>query len=374
VSGATPDDGLVDVLVVGAGPAGSSLALRLVDAGRSVTLLEASRFEHARVGESLAPAVQDLVQELGVRADVEALGPLPSFGTTSRWGALDESHSHLLHPALEGRHVDRRAFDEALARAAARRGAQLRCGVRGLQAECRGGHWQVRTSDGGAVSARVLVDATGRGSRMARPLGARQMMFDHLVGVGRVWRGAAVHCHVLVETTPQGWWYSAPLPAGGVIALFMTDADLCRAGRLTEPGAQNAALQQAELTAERLAGAAPEGPVRVHPAFSARLRRTDLVPWLAVGDAALAVDPLTGSGVVRALRGAKAAARTVEDLLASPPADHEGILRRYERDLDLTCRRYLYTRLGYYDAGPHVDTPFWLRRRAARDRLVAARR
>ena len=83
-------------------------------------------------------------------------------------------------------------------------------------------------------------------------------------------------------------------------------------------------------------------------------------PWLAVGDAALAVDPISGSGVVRALRMAEAAADT------SPWPCWPGLpgtgLRAYEAALDEDCTEYLTERAGQYGAVRRFDTPFWARR------------
>ena len=55
-----------DVAIAGAGPAGGAVAQSLVQAGCSVVLLERSHFDRPRIGETLAPAVQPLLLELGV--------------------------------------------------------------------------------------------------------------------------------------------------------------------------------------------------------------------------------------------------------------------------------------------------------------------
>ena len=89
------------------------------------------------------------------------------------------------------------------------------------------------------------------------------------------------------------------------------------------------------------------------------MRHGDTRPWLAVGDAALAVDPLSGSGVVRALRMAEAAADTILAMLAGPARDR---LRAYEAALDEDCTEYLTERAGQYGAVRRFDTPFWARR------------
>src|SRR5215207_271610 len=76
----------VDVAVVGGGPAGAAAACTLAGRGRRVLLLEGTRYDAPRVGESLAPRLHPLLQRLGVADDLRALGPLPSHGTASAWG------------------------------------------------------------------------------------------------------------------------------------------------------------------------------------------------------------------------------------------------------------------------------------------------
>ena len=79
-----------------------------------------------------------------------------------------------------------------------------------------------------------------------------------------------------------------------------------------------------------------------------------------MGDAALAVDPLTGSGVVRALRMAESAASTVSALL-----DGSGTraLTDSEASRDDECTAYLTERARQYAGVRRFGTPFWDRRR-----------
>lgn len=382
-----------DVAVVGAGPAGSAVAIRLVRSGYSVALFEAGHFDKPKVGESLTPSVRPLLRDLDVWNDLLATNPLPSWGTVSIWSSPElERHSHLTSPHGRGWHVDRRAFDEALALAAQRRGADLLLGTRMSGARYRSGRWLIDL-DGAAeqASARILVDASGRSGRVGRMLGARRMVFDHLVAVGRTWRagGSEIDRCVVVEAIPEGWWYSAPLPDGGLITLLMTDADICRTQQLTNEEVWARTLVNAGTTATRCRGLAPVGRIRSHTACSGRMLRSDGDPWLAAGDAALAVDPLTGGGVARALRSAEAVASAVIELLgvnlgtgtgdgpACGPSfgrvDTErrriaSIIGAYEQERNRDCHRYLHERLDFYTAGPTWDSPFWARRHRAGDR------
>lgn len=377
---------IFDVAVVGAGPAGSATARWLAQRGRRVALLERTHFEAPRIGESLAPNVQQPLRELGLWSEFLALAPLPSWGTSSLWGdATQQSHSHLLNPYGCGWHVDRLAFDRMLARAAVAAGAYLFEGVALQRSVHHEGLWRLQTTPltsqigepSQTVRARVMIDATGRRAQVARALGAQRILFDRLIGVAVRWDGvdATEQSHLLVESAREGWWYSAPLPtrtlhdANAMIAMLMTDADLCRRLRLTVVECWQAVLQSTQATRQRRGQAHHTSTPQVHCAYSQRLCRDSASsgPWLATGDAALAVDPISGSGVLRALRTARAAADTVSELLDRPQAAH-GALAAYEAERDKECTTYLLERAQYYMAERRFDTPFWQRRRVMRRR------
>ena len=360
-----------DVAVIGAGPAGAATARWLADQGCRVLLVERSRFDAPRVGESLAPGVQPLLRDLGVWDRFVALGSVPSWGTRSVWGeAVPQEHSHLMSPYGCGWHVDRARFDGMLAEAAVEAGATLTLGA--TLASCReeGARWHLVLNEGErtrAVTAQVLVDGTGRGARVAQWLGARRDVFDGLVGMTG-WFGeidTAAHGFTLVEAEADGWWYSSPVGRDRLVAMLMTDADLAGRANLSELDAWKARLDAAPVTSARIAsGAFAAGP-RAFSAVSQRLRRRDRsARWLAVGDAALAVDPVSGSGVLRALRTAKAGAQTV---LAMLDGDASAALAAYETERDGECASYLEERARYYAAEERwADALFWRRRASGR--------
>ena len=394
--GATEPAGTVDVVVVGAGPAGSALAARLARRGLAVALLERTRFQEARVGESLAPSIQPLLRDLGCWDEFLALAPLPSWEVRSVWGdAQPQTRSFLTDPYGCGWHVDRRALDAMLAERAATSGAVLLVGTAVHACHRADDRWSVALSSGRSITGRVLVDATGRSARVARLLGAQRFMLDRLVAVAATVRaqepdahahahahagdglglGLGARHHLLVETVPDGWWYSAPLPSGQTVVMLMTDADLCRRAGLATTPAWTGRLDATSWTARRLAGTRPRDAPHVHPATSQRLRRVGRpspavdLPWLAVGDAALAVDPVSGSGVLRALRTAAAAADAIAQHLTT---GETAPLEEYEQALDAECTAYLEERARYYAVERRWESPFWTRRRVLLDGVASA--
>src|SRR5262249_45330824 len=171
-----------------------------------------------------------------------------------------------------------------------------------------------------SLRCRFLIDAPGRASAVARRLGARWRASDRLVALvarGMPAERAAVPDEVLlIETVAQGWWYSSALPEGELVAGFLTDADLVRAGGARTPArCWTEALAASQHTRARARGVRWR-EVRLRPAGPGRLDRVAGPGWLAVGDAASAIDPLSGAGIAKSLLGAIAAARAADRGLA----------------------------------------------------------
>ena len=371
-----------DVVILGAGPAGAATARWLQQWGCRVGVMERSRFDTLRVGESLAPAVQPLLADLGVWPQFLAMQPLPSYGTRSLWGdPMPQVHSHMVTPWGCGWHVDRLAFDRMLADAAREAGVDLRCGTTVIRCDESADGWELqlqkRNCDGLGqlmlrVRAKVVIDATGRAACLAPWVSAQRFLLDHLVSIAAQFTGIdnAREGYVMVETTNDGWWYSAPVPDGRMMAMLMTDSDLCGHSNLASRPMWHSRLESAVATCRRAAGGVLSWGPRVVSAISQRLRRAEQRrPWLAVGDAALAIDPISGSGVVRALRSARAAAETVLALLEGRAERIE----QYETEQDDECTNYLRERALYYGIEHRwTKSAFWQRRVAAAAQLTSS--
>jgi flavin-dependent dehydrogenase len=360
-----------DVVVVGAGPAGSATALRLARSGCRVALVERTLFQDLRVGESLAPLVQPLLAELGVWPDFLGLRPLPSYGTRSVWGAdMPEEHSHISTPWGCGWQVDRIAFDRLLAECAVKTGASIFGGTSLMECEEQDRGWRLVLRGNGAVDAasttlhtRVLIDATGRAAHLAVRLGAERVRFDRLIGIASLWAGIdnAQQGYVQVEAVREGWWYTAPVTRGSMMAMLMSDRDLCDPQHLKSQLELERRMQPASQTLSRVAGCSLSWGPRVFSAVSQRLRRRDRDRrWIAVGDAALAVDPISGSGVIRSLRSAQSGTETALAMLEDRT---EEALAAYESANDRLCTEYLRERAAYYGIERRwIDSSFWTRR------------
>jgi flavin-dependent dehydrogenase len=372
----------VDVVVLGAGPAGSETARRLATAGCEVLLIERSSYDRPRIGESLAPTVESMLRGAGLWERFEALLALPSYGTRSIWGSpTPQMHSHLWSVPGQGWHVDRVAFDRMLALAAAEAGTDLRCGASIESCEHNETGWSLRMSPPTErsealreehIQARIVVDATGRGAHLSRSVGAQRIVFDRLVGIVCLFtdQSSTENGYILIEAAAEGWWYSAPVPGGKILAAFMTDGDLARTAKLADEIVWLSAMASTFSTRDRISGKRLWGP-RVFSAMSQCQRRTERsVPWIAVGDAGLAVDPVSGSGVVRALRSAENGADAVLRFLDT---DANEALDDFEHQRHAECNVYLQERAMYYGLEQRwPGSVFWNRRNQSSARADAA--
>lgn len=356
-----------EVLIVGAGPAGATAALNLAPF-RRVALADAARGGSRRIGESVPPAVRRLLADMGLLESFEAEGHLPSYGNRAVWGmAAPFTTDFLRDPDGPGWHVDRTRFDVWLRGIAERRGAALLMPA-SLRALERRGRRFVATLAAPAgrlvVAASYLIDAGGRPAPAGHRLGARRRIDDRLFCRFVYGRDAAAGqaCLSTVEAVPDGWWYTAPLPGSQRILAFHTDAGSPAAARIkTRAGLLEHVARTHEVAAVlRAAGfsADVQSPAAA-PAHSSVLLPCAGPDWLAVGDAAVAFDPLSSQGLLNALFTGLAAAVIAERALSG---QSESWIE-YAAVIDQICRNYRINLRHWYRAETRWPwEPFWRKR------------
>ena len=368
-----------DVVILGGGPAGTgtALALRRHEPSLSVLLIEASSYQEDRIGESLPPPARRLLEHLRVWPAFQAAGHEATFGTAAAWGGEEPYDREFIFSLYrEGWHLDRARFDAMLAEQAEARGAEVwqRCVFVG--AEPDSGGWRLKLRRRGepcAVHARRVVDATGRRAAFARRRGGGRLVCDRLLGLYLFFdldgRGGLPARRTLVEAWEEGWWYSARLPGDRMVVACMSDADRVAALGLRRRQRWLEALAEAPHTGRVLSAGRPGRGPACHPAQSRLLDSAAGERWLAVGDAASTVDPLSSQGIFKALRFAIWAAYAVCDHLGGDG----GALARYARLVERDFDGYLTSRRDYYRRETRwPDSPFW-RRRAGHVTLDPAR-
>lgn len=358
-----------DVAVIGSGPAGSAVALELARAAVSVVVVDAGAGRGDKLGESLAPSVRPLLQQLGLWDAFLSDGHLASHGNRSAWGSdrLEQNH-FITNPYGAGWHLDRRRFDDRLRQAAVKAGAACRMQTKVVAGQHDPDGWTLKLKPEGdapaSLHAAYLVDATGRAGRVARRLNITRRRLDNLVGFGQFLSPTTSGFEdsaTLIEAMPDGWWYSALLPDGRLVVVCFTDADLPAARAVRERDGWQAALAATHYTSDRVTqhGGVSESEPIVASAGTTLPAAVTGDGWLAIGDAAASYDPLSSCGIATALAsGIRGAAAVRRGLDGDPDA-----LESYAASIYNGFRIYLDLHAKYYAAEPRWPTsPFWSRR------------
>jgi flavin-dependent dehydrogenase len=354
-----------DVVILGAGPAGATAALNLAALHR-VTIIDRYGEPPCRIGESLPGAARRLLADMGLWPAFLTAGHLPRHCLRSAWGsAVPTDRDGLFDPDGHGWQIDRAGFERQLRAEAVVRGARLLAPARLRQVERIAGGWRVYIIADGieqVVEAALLIDATGRASRRLTAFGARRMITDRLRCVWlRAPEALLPAGLVQVEAEADGWWYAANAPGAAVLA-FHTDADLAAAacGRTTD--LLLAAARRLPFLGEQLSGSDwSRAEHRICAAHGAVLEPAAGDAWIAVGDAAFAVDPLASIGLFNALYFGLAVAETADRMLGGDPS----AAAEYANDLRRVRNVYAMNVASFYRLEWRwAERPFWRRRQS----------
>lgn len=371
-----------DLVVAGGGPAGAVAALTAARCGLDVVLAEASPLDAdagspLAVGESLPPAARPLLEALGLLHLLEDGTHLASWGNRSAWGTAEVRTTDFIRDARgqHGWHLDRQEFDAALRREAKAAGVKVLGEHRVRQAHSSDAgedRWtvelQVPYGRTRTLRPAYVVDATGRAAAVARRLAPnpkaehpakpqRQIALPVLFTTDSETDQDA---RTLVESVPDGWWYSALLPERRRMVILFTDADLVRPTERRVADLERRLSQTVHLSRQLDEGGwQAERTLRPHAADAAQHRPMAGPGWLAVGDAAVAFDPLASQGLFHALYcGLKAGPAVAAALNGSDESVAELALR-----LDEVFRQHRrQCKLHYLAERRFADRPYWQRR------------
>ncbi len=320
-----------DVVIAGGGPAGSATANYLRQRGRSVLVLERTRFPRFHIGESLLPFNNDLWKELGVFEQMNRMfihKPGARFIHEESGAEFTYYFDNAIRPGNPyAFHVKREEFDLLLLDRARQLGAEVReqtlvknvlFGADGVTAQAVG-------PDGVPyeVQAAMFIDATGRDALMA---GRKQTkVHDELVTTN-----VALHCmfsgvprqsgleegHIIIGLFDGGWYWVIPFKDGDTSVGFVLEKSYTKVSRgLSRQQMYDQILAGLPHLQRLMRDARPLQEVGSQANWSYRVSQFYDDRLLLVGDAAAFVDPLFSTGILLAVTGAKFAAEHADAAL-----------------------------------------------------------
>lgn len=302
-------DTLWDVLVVGAGPGGSTISGLLAQRGFRVLVLEKDEFPRFHIGESLLPAACRIQATLGVKPDPTLFnfkrGAEFIAEASGRSMAFDFQEA-LAGPPRHAYQVERAQFDTVLRDRALALGAVIRHGVRVHSVEFAPDQVRVQSSHG-VERARFLVDATGQDRLLAtqqrtvepfRHFG-KAASFMHFEGLSaQTLSEFEPHNDIRVMIIEDGWAWVIPLTHGRVsIGVVSRNKGLSKT-------AVRDYVASSKMISRWVEGAHATEP-RMIGNFSYRNTRSAGARYACIGDAACFIDPVFSSGVSLAMIGAE---------------------------------------------------------------------
>jgi len=361
------------IVVIGAGPAGCVFAASMAQLGHEVTLIERLAFPRMRLGESLSAGVLPLLEMIGARDAVERAEFPHVHAVSTTWA---DSEQERRDPEGRGLLVDRGRFDALLLRRA------VAVGVRVLQPATVEEHgriderWRLRIACEGRrldLDADFLADATGRrgvlrGRRTRQPVST--------VALYAYWRGPGLPEQPRIEAAADAWLWGVPLSDGLFNTLVFLDPSTLRRER---GRSLTTILQEYVARSELLKGIGDAGRGSLScPAAPVTLlgpaQAIDATPYvddhavtpasLKVGDAALAIDPLSSSGVQKAIQTALSGAIVANTLLRRPDA-RDASVQFYRSSIAQAAARHAgWAAAQYARVADAQGGTFWLERAA----------
>ena len=324
-----------DTIVIGGGPAGSTVATLVAEQGYRVLLLERATTPQFKIGESLIPATYWTFKRLGMLEKLRA-SHFPQKYSVQFYSRTGKGSTPFYffqtnpHESAVTWQVLRSEFDEMLLDNAKEKGVEVRrgVGVREVVFEGDTATGVVTQSVNGSretLHATIIVDSTGQRSLIGRQLNLNTIepnlkmasLFTHYEGGHRdegIDEGATLILHTEEK---DSWFWSIPLPYNrtsiGVVGELdyllqnRRDAD----GRLDTQKIFNEELEKCMPLKQRLEGAKQLLPIQTTKDFSYRASRIAGNNWVLVGDAFGFLDPVYSTGLFLALKSGEMAADVI---------------------------------------------------------------
>lgn len=376
-------DAHVDVIVVGGGPAGSTLAALVAMQGHHVVVLEKEKFPRHQIGESLLPStVHGICRLTGVAAELEKAGFVKKRGGTYRWGAnlglwtFSFSVSpKIANPASYAYQVERSKFDKILLDHARKMGAEVRENIsvtkviHGVE-RVTGVSYTDATGNDGTLSATYVIDASGNQSRIYREVGGIRKYSDFFRSIalyGYFEGGKRLpppnSGNILSVAFDSGWFWYIPLgenltSVGAVVRREMADKVQGDPEKALMTLIDECPMIRDNLREAKRITTGDYGRLRTRKDYSYHNTKFWRSGMALIGDAACFVDPVFSTGVHLATYSALLAARSINSALANI-VDEETAFREFERRYRREFNAFYEYLMCFYDMHVDENSYFW---------------
>ncbi|NYH10811.1 flavin-dependent monooxygenase QhpG [Pseudomonas moraviensis] len=348
---------MTSILILGAGPAGAAVALGLRRLGYAVTLV--SEWRRFAALEGVSQRVLEALRGAGLNHAL-ANATLPSQRQVAWNGQQHAQNIEFL--------LDRPTFDRGLREDLRLAGVEVIEG-RVLNVQSSADGHQVELDGGQRLTADFLVEARGRQA----PASGKGLRGPETVSLLNRWQGAPGVTASAVESLEDGWAWMARRADGQCYWQWTVDVASAQLPGKTQLLDYCRMRRQASDFAQAFFAGGQESELQLHARSSTAILAPQVCGdnWIRVGDAAMAVDPLSGNGIFQSLSSALQAPVVINTLLRKP--ERAALAQRFHRQRveQLFLR---FARIGrdfYADEQRWLDRPFWQARRQWPDAEVA---
>jgi flavin-dependent dehydrogenase len=323
-----------DVVVIGGGPAGSTVSTLLAQQGIRVKLYERDRFPRFHIGESLIPETYWVFQRLKMLDKMKASPFVKKFSVQFVNAQGKESapfyfHDNKPHECSQTWQVIRSEFDTMMLDNAREQGVEVHQPARVLDVLFDGGRAagvRVQKEDGSQeeVRAKVVVDASGQSTMLQNRFKLRQ--WDPVLNKGAVWTywegayrdtGRDEGATIVIQTpNKKGWWWYIPQHDNTVSVGVVAPFDYLFKDRGSHEQVYNEELDATPAVKRRVSQGRRATGYFATKDYSYRSRQVAGDGWVLIGDAFGFLDPLYSSGVLLALKSGELAADAITEGLA----------------------------------------------------------
>ena len=320
-----------DVVVIGGGPAGSTVSTLLAQQGIKVTLFERERFPRFHIGESLIPETYWVLQRLKMLDKMKKSHFVKKYSVqfVNAMGKLSAPFyfwDNKPHECSQTWQVVRSEFDLMMLRNSQEQGVSVQEGTRVLDVlfeDGRAAGVRIQKEDGSQeeVRSQVVVDASGQSTMLQNRFKLR--LWDPVLNKGAIWTywegayrdtGRDEGATLVIQTpNKQGWWWYIPQHDNTVSVGVVAPFDYLFKGRGDHEQTYQEELEKTPAVKERTGIGKRVTGYFATKDYSYRSKQVAGDGWVLVGDAFGFLDPLYSSGVLLALKSGELAADVIAE-------------------------------------------------------------